>query len=1339
MKRFLLFVSLLMIASLALGQTKVWERSSAGGNFPAYMGTANTERGFTTGTLTLQPYTRIWERSAGTGTLPPYFGTNTERGFAFGTIGANDRVLLVDRKSQNRIFVLDAATGDSVALLDTTGLAALAVGSTFAVNDAEITADGVIYVCNLVTNPSTAAFRVYRWSSESATPAVALSFTGTTVRLGDNFTVTGSTADNSVAIWAAGASSNKVFRFNTTDNGATWTPTEITFTGLASAGTPAVCPNTAGTEFFVNSNGRHVKRYLVDGTLVDSIPGSVIGTGSNALRYFEAGGKKYLSVFTYGAGNENVRTVDITAGLSGAVLVGASPSLGAVANANGTGDVGLKVNGDGTVNVYVLSTNNGMGAYRLNPVNTGTRERMYVVGRKLGNQVYVVNAATGDSVARLDTTGLASLVSGTLPINDAEVSTDGVIYVGNLVSDASVSPFKIYRWKDESSTPQLAMSYTSPTLLRLGDKITVTGSTANSTVTIWAVAAQGTKVLKFTTADSGKTFTPAEITLSGNGAGSGGNPSLAPNSDATELYIKANGNYVKRYQANGTLIDSIPGSVVATGSNALRYFELAGKKYLAIFAYGAGNERARIVDVTNGLSTAAVVGKTDSLGTVANANGVGDISLKANGDGTETIYVLGTNNGIGSYLFTPPSKVATPTFSPAAGTYANAVWMRIAVGTVGAKVYYTLNGATPDSLTGILFADSVKIDSTRTVKAIAYAPGMLPSDVASITYTIISLPPAEPLYTYWANTQAAGKYPRSWSTGNFERGMAYGKVGGKDRVYVVARSGGPRIDVYDAMTGDSAWTIRPNVTVTGGTFPMNFVDVSDDGIIFVGNLTTDVATSAFKLYRWNSETDTALTVINYTNASLPSHRLGDVISVYGKASDNTLTVFAAASGKDKVVKFTTADNGATFTPTVITLSNGAMGSVPNVALAPDGSLWVKSYSKVLYHYSSTGTLIDSVLGAVVGTDGTDIAYVERLGKKYVAVYYPNDATPYTDERVAIIDVTTPANATVAYSSPSIGGVANLNGTGAVDLMPLPNDDFLVFLLGTNNGIAAFTNNTGVVVSRLDTLFYGTSKNVLANPFGSGYIVGTNSYDDRGKYQRFDFKAGDKLAGFKFWFGYKAIAGSPDTVRMVVKTVAGSGAPNTTIASVMTTTDRIDTVNGNTFLLDSTLTLTGPVFVGFEWGPTYNDAFALYSDKNGEGNAANRVWELYNDGSYGDFTTSTPNWGLDIDLWIAAYYKKGTTTGVEDLAAIPQQYSLEQNYPNPFNPSTTITFSLPQRSKVTLKVYDILGRQVAELMNEEAAAGKHLLRWNAKGLASGTYFYRLQAGDYTDIKKMLLLK
>ena len=96
-------------------------------------------------------------------------------------------------------------------------------------------------------------------------------------------------------------------------------------------------------------------------------------------------------------------------------------------------------------------------------------------------------------------------------------------------------------------------------------------------------------------------------------------------------------------------------------------------------------------------------------------------------------------------------------------------------------------------------------------------------------------------------------------------------------------------------------------------------------------------------------------------------------------------------------------------------------------------------------------------------------------------------------------------------------------------------------------------------------------------------------------------------------------------------------------------------------------------------------------------------------------------------------------GSKTIAEIPIKYDLSQNYPNPFNPSTKINFTIPKTGLVTLKVYDILGKEIATLVNEVKNTGSYIVEFNGSNLSSGTYFYRMQAGDFVSIKKMMFIK
>jgi hypothetical protein len=106
--------------------------------------------------------------------------------------------------------------------------------------------------------------------------------------------------------------------------------------------------------------------------------------------------------------------------------------------------------------------------------------------------------------------------------------------------------------------------------------------------------------------------------------------------------------------------------------------------------------------------------------------------------------------------------------------------------------------------------------------------------------------------------------------------------------------------------------------------------------------------------------------------------------------------------------------------------------------------------------------------------------------------------------------------------------------------------------------------------------------------------------------------------------------------------------------------------------------------------------------------------------------------------MAAYGCSGPVS-VEDEEVVPDIYSLSQNYPNPFNPSTTIKYYVPQSSFVKIKVYNTIGQEIAELVNQELQIGNYEVTFDARNLPSGIYFYRIEAGNFVETKKMILMK
>ncbi len=147
---------------------------------------------------------------------------------------------------------------------------------------------------------------------------------------------------------------------------------------------------------------------------------------------------------------------------------------------------------------------------------------------------------------------------------------------------------------------------------------------------------------------------------------------------------------------------------------------------------------------------------------------------------------------------------------------------------------------------------------------------------------------------------------------------------------------------------------------------------------------------------------------------------------------------------------------------------------------------------------------------------------------------------------------------------------------------------------------------------------------------------------------------------------------------------------------------------------------------------------FFADHNGNGlydaPPTDHAWRLTLNSSTGNYAENfSHNTNFTDIQW------PGVTGILDEIARIPNKYILLQNYPNPFNPATNIAFNLKEPGFVTLKIYDLLGQEVITLVNKELPAGLHNIPFDASGLQSGTYIYRIQSKNFTAAKKMVLLK
>jgi hypothetical protein len=174
--------------------------------------------------------------------------------------------------------------------------------------------------------------------------------------------------------------------------------------------------------------------------------------------------------------------------------------------------------------------------------------------------------------------------------------------------------------------------------------------------------------------------------------------------------------------------------------------------------------------------------------------------------------------------------------------------------------------------------------------------------------------------------------------------------------------------------------------------------------------------------------------------------------------------------------------------------------------------------------------------------------------------------------------------------------------------------------------------------------------------------------------------------------------------------------------------------------------------GFAVIVTDTNISATDSSKFGLSSTGDKVW-LENTGGAIIDSAAIPALGVDTSFarkpdgsgaWVklAPTTKgktNGTSTAVPDQGVLVTAFSLKQNYPNPFNPVTTITYQVPKNSAVSLTVYDLLGREVASLVNETQTPGQYTVQFNATRLSSGVYLYRLNAGGFSETKKLTLVK
>ncbi|MFW5973206.1 MAG: T9SS type A sorting domain-containing protein [Bacteroidota bacterium] len=317
---------------------------------------------------------------------------------------------------------------------------------------------------------------------------------------------------------------------------------------------------------------------------------------------------------------------------------------------------------------------------------------------------------------------------------------------------------------------------------------------------------------------------------------------------------------------------------------------------------------------------------------------------------------------------------------------------------------------------------------------------------------------AAQVQTEWARTVPLS-HP-DWFGSGTERGLAYGVIGEQPRVFVVSRSETPNVvRILDAETGADAGSLSSTGIEGGylGIYALNDVGVSDDGVIFAGNMTLNAGEEVpFRVYRWNDEASDPELVIDYTDA--PDMRLGDRLTVVGSASDNSLQIYAAAANGNRVVRFTTEDQGQSFAAEVVTLEGIEESAIfPNVTLLGDGSgdfIFNAGFGTSGIHprlHRADGSFVTTMES--IPTPSNTVHYFEAGGQSYLAV---NDGVVEGEMTFSIFEINVETGAArLLVQTPSLGNEENTFGAGDMDIDVQEDSSFVFYGLAMNNGVGAF--------------------------------------------------------------------------------------------------------------------------------------------------------------------------------------------------------------------------------------------------------------------------------------------
>ncbi len=970
----------------------------------------------------------------------------------------------------------------------------------------------------------------------------------------------------------------------------------------------------------------------------------------------------------------------------------------------------------------------------------GGNERVYAADRA-NTTIRVMDAATGADVTPATAFDLAGVGGGTFAMNDVEVSDDGVIFLGNLTTDAAASPFRLYWWTSEGGAYADSLTITTATAQRLGDKFTVKGSVSDNSIEVWVPAASSDPgiVHVLTTTDNGATWDVDTITLSGS------NTSIPANSDATPLelgragdfYIVGNGTSPKRYDSTGAYVadSQFPVSDYTGSRNGLSSFMLDGESHLSVYTYrpdgtDTGNKTGQVYIYNVSDTTSPVtVGESPLMGDDADTFSSihGEANVRVNMDGSVDVFAMDGVNGFVAYNFDPnrPSMAAPVPTEDAARVISlfSDAYTDVTVDT------WRTDWSAADFADDTVAGNAVKRYTNLDFVGIETVANQV--DISAMTNFRFDI------WTPNATTFRA-KLVDFGANGAFGDGM--GNAGGDDTEAEVAdttiammQGKWVSVDIplseFAAMTGREnfaqlIFSALPTAQTTVFIDNIFFYEVEKFDVTFQADMSGFIDSAAFvpgedyvtvagSMNGWDASADT-LTDDNQDGIYTKTLRLPADTYFYKFVVDAGRITGGYEDGDNREVVVTADVVIEADEPNVpySDLTNATFGEVQlffqvNMEVQTISGNFDPNNSEhnvvVAGGFNGWSTTANPLTpGQTEGVYETTItinpaAVPQSWAYKFVL---NNGETVWESGADKIIEVT--------EANLFEGKYVAVNNTGTA-----PFFDGI-----TLDDIFAEETTVAFEVDLRPAFYFLADSSKLPNDVQTGG-GGTTSID-------FLIGNGPLIAGT--WETWGADLGNDATI---VFTDDGQDG---------------DLVAGDTvYTLNKTFAAGAAKQGAFKLGVNGDDNEGGFGADHNIRVESDRVSLIFGaviradsvyDDLYDPYILATESGPVVVRR--GGEGDNGVIIPTETLDE-PGRFALDQNYPNPFNPTTTINFTLAQSSQVTLKVYNLLGQEVATLVNGRLGSGPHSVQFNASGLSSGMYLYRIEAGSFVQNKKMMLIK